>query len=97
MNNWLKIQKVLVVVMFPVFMHNAPAAWRFNCFLTNSTLGILESKVDPLARRQRANWSAKPTTGHKPGFFQRLRNAPKTQHPQPNSSGCSEKQKGRRG
>ncbi len=32
-----------MVVMFPVFMYNAPAALSLY-FLTNSTLGIFESK-----------------------------------------------------
>jgi YidC/Oxa1 family membrane protein insertase len=38
-----KITKVMMVVMFPVFMYNAPAALSLY-FLTNSTLGIFESK-----------------------------------------------------
>jgi len=38
-----KIMKVMMVVMFPVFMYNAPAALSLY-FVANSTLGILESK-----------------------------------------------------
>jgi YidC/Oxa1 family membrane protein insertase len=38
-----KIMKVMLVVMLPVFMYNAPAALTLY-FLTNSTLGILESR-----------------------------------------------------
>lgn len=38
-----KIVKVMMVVMFPVFMYNAPAALTLY-FITNSTLGIFESK-----------------------------------------------------
>jgi YidC/Oxa1 family membrane protein insertase len=38
-----KIMKVVSVVMFPLFMYNAPAALSLY-FMTNSTLGILESK-----------------------------------------------------
>lgn len=38
-----KIMKVMTVVMFPLFMYNAPSGLALY-FLTNSTLGILESK-----------------------------------------------------
>jgi len=38
-----KMMKVMMVVMFPVFMYNAPSALALY-FLTNSTLGILESR-----------------------------------------------------
>mgnify|MGYP006280304163 CR=1 FL=1 len=38
-----KIMKVMLVVMLPVFMYNAPAALTLY-FMTNSTLGILESR-----------------------------------------------------
>ncbi len=38
-----KIMKVMMVVMFPVFMYNAPAALSLY-FMVNSSLGILESK-----------------------------------------------------
>ncbi len=38
-----KIMKVMIVVMFPVMMYNAPAALSLY-FITNSALGILESR-----------------------------------------------------
>jgi YidC/Oxa1 family membrane protein insertase len=38
-----KLMKVMLVVMFPIFMYNAPAALTLY-FITNSTLGILESR-----------------------------------------------------
>ena len=38
-----KIMKVMIVVMFPVMMYNAPAALSLY-FTTNSALGILESR-----------------------------------------------------
>lgn len=38
-----RIMKVMTVVMFPVMMYNAPAALSLY-FMTNSTLGILESR-----------------------------------------------------
>lgn len=38
-----KIMKVMMVVMMPLFMYNAPSGLALY-FLTNSTLGILESK-----------------------------------------------------
>ncbi|MHC4976731.1 MAG: YidC/Oxa1 family insertase periplasmic-domain containing protein [Planctomycetota bacterium] len=38
-----KIMKVMMVVMFPVFMYNAPSGLTLY-FVTNSTLGILESR-----------------------------------------------------
>jgi YidC/Oxa1 family membrane protein insertase len=38
-----KIMKFMMVVMFPLFMYNAPSALALY-FMTNSTLGILESR-----------------------------------------------------
>jgi len=38
-----KIMKVMMVVMFPVLMYNAPSGLSLY-FITNSTLGILESR-----------------------------------------------------
>lgn len=38
-----KMMKIMMIVMFPVFMYNAPAALSVY-FITNSTLGILESR-----------------------------------------------------
>ncbi|MBL0927960.1 MAG: membrane protein insertase YidC [Phycisphaerales bacterium] len=38
-----KMMKVMMVVMFPIFMYNAPSGLAVY-FITNSTLGILESK-----------------------------------------------------
>lgn len=38
-----KIMKVMMVVMFPLFMYNAPSGLALY-FIANSTLGILESK-----------------------------------------------------
>jgi YidC/Oxa1 family membrane protein insertase len=38
-----KIMKVMIVVMFPLFMYNAPSGLALY-FLTNSTLGIIESR-----------------------------------------------------
>lgn len=75
-----KIMKVMTVVMFPLFMYNAPAGLSLY-FMTNSTLAIIESKwirshvdkVDAL----RASMP-KPVRGpgkepaKKPGFLARL-------------------------
>lgn len=83
-----KIMKVMTVVMFPVFMYNAPAALSLY-FMVNSTLGILESKwirahADELEKRREAHLAAGGTApgDHKrrsagkqpakPGFFARL-------------------------
>jgi YidC/Oxa1 family membrane protein insertase len=38
-----KIMKVMIVVLFPIMMYNAPSGLAIY-FITNSTLGILESK-----------------------------------------------------
>ena len=38
-----KIMKVIMVVMFPIFMYNAPSGLAIY-FITNSTLGILEGR-----------------------------------------------------
>ena len=38
-----KMMKVMMVVMFPVLMYNAPSGLSLY-FITNSTLGILESR-----------------------------------------------------
>lgn len=81
-----KIMKVMTVVMFPVFMYNAPAALSLY-FMVNSSLGILESKwirahADELEKRREAHLAAGGTAPHdrkrgkqpaaKPGFFARL-------------------------
>jgi len=57
-----KIMKVMMVVMFPVFMYNAPAALSLY-FMVNSSLGILESKwirahADELEKKHEARVAA---------------------------------------
>ena len=70
-----KIMKVMMVVMFPVFMYNAPAALSLY-FLVNSTLGILESKwirahADELEKRREAHAAA----GGTPQYDRKGRNS----------------------
>lgn len=96
MEQQLKIQKVLMVVMFPVFMYNAPSGLALY-FLTNSTLGILESKWIR-SHVDKSELERKPTTGRKPGFFQRLQErAAEAQRIRNEQLRLLEKQKGRRG
>jgi YidC/Oxa1 family membrane protein insertase len=82
-----KMMKVMTVVMFPVFMYNAPAALALY-FMVNSSLGILESKwirshADQLEKKREAHIAAggaphdrlhreKAKAASKPGFFARL-------------------------
>jgi len=83
-----KMMKIMTVVMFPVFMYNAPAALSLY-FMVNSSLGILESKwirahSDQLEKKREAHIAAGGTvaTGRrsvknekqkaKPGLFARL-------------------------
>ncbi len=59
-----KMMKVMTVVMFPVFMYNAPAALSLY-FMVNSSLGIMESKwirahADELEKRREAHLAANP-------------------------------------
>lgn len=70
MEQQMKIQKVLMVVMFPVFMYNAPSGLALY-FLTNSTLGIFESKWIR-AHVDKTELERKPTTGQKVGWMERL-------------------------
>lgn len=70
MEQQMKIQKVLMVVMFPVFMYNAPSGLALY-FLTNSTLGIFESKWIR-AHVDKTELERKPTTGQKVGWMDRL-------------------------
>ncbi|MBL8764113.1 MAG: membrane protein insertase YidC [Phycisphaerae bacterium] len=79
--------KIMTVVMFPLFMYNAPAALAIY-FMTNSTLGILEAsyirrhiKAEELLLEQRRAVAAatpgpagpSPRAASKPGFFERIR------------------------
>lgn len=73
-----KITKVMIVVLFPLFMYNAPAALVVY-FLTNSSLGILESKwIRAKVEREDAARALlpKPPRGSKPdgpkSFLQRI-------------------------
>ncbi len=74
-----KITKVMMVVMFPVFMYNSPAALTLY-FLTNSSLGILESKwirshvdrMDAEAEKLKQASNGRRVEPKKPGFFQRM-------------------------
>ena len=78
-----KIMKVMTVVMFPLFMYNAPAGLSLY-FMTNSTLGILESKwirshaekkiEEENARRAQASAGYKVgrSEPERKGFIQRL-------------------------
>lgn len=61
-----KIMKVMMVVMFPVFMYNAPSGLTIY-FITNSVLGILESRWIR-AHVDRLELEGPP----KPGFAERL-------------------------
>jgi len=61
-----KIMKVMMVVMFPVFMYNAPSGLTIY-FITNSILGILESRWIR-AHVDRLELEGPP----KPGFTERL-------------------------
>lgn len=86
-----KIMKVMMVVMFPVFMYNAPAALSLY-FMTNSILGIFESKwirakVEREDNQRAAEAQARKDAGldrpgtrlpaepRKPGFFARIQSA----------------------
>ena len=84
-----KIMKVMMVVMFPIFMYNAPAALSLY-FVTNSTLGIIEGRwirahmdamdldgtQGPDGRKQVTN-----TAGAKPTLEERLRARLEAKHP----------------
>ncbi len=76
-----KIMKVMMVVMFPVFMYNAPAALTLY-FVTNSTLGIVEGRwirahVNALELDGPAGADGRKavtnTAGGKPSLEERLR------------------------
>lgn len=81
----MKIMKVVTVVLFPVFMYNAPSGLALY-FATNSTFAILESKwIRSIAEREEKEREAKeaadraagklPKKGSgakKEGFFARL-------------------------
>lgn len=67
-----KIMKVMMVVMFPVFMYNAPSGLAMY-FIANSTLGIIETKwirkhIDSIDDSAGPG----PKAPKKPGFFARL-------------------------
>ena len=74
-----KITKVMMVVMFPVFMYNSPSALTLY-FLTNSSLGILESKwirshvdrMDAEAEKLKQASNGRRVEPRKPGFFQKI-------------------------
>ncbi|MEM1330845.1 MAG: membrane protein insertase YidC [Planctomycetota bacterium] len=84
-----KIIRVMTVVMFPLFMYNAPAGLSLY-FITNSTLGILEARwirshaekhglldVDKMREQAKARRAGKPAkTG---GFLERLQQAAEEQ------------------
>lgn len=68
-----KIIKVMMVVMFPLIMYGAPSGLALY-FITNSTLGILESRwirshATKSGRLDEANLKKKPKKG---GFVERL-------------------------
>jgi membrane protein insertase Oxa1/YidC/SpoIIIJ len=79
--------KAMLVVMFPLFLYNAPAGLSLY-FMVNSTLGILESKwirahAEELEKRRGAHAAAAGTgpaardrgpagAPARPGFFARL-------------------------
>jgi YidC/Oxa1 family membrane protein insertase len=69
-----KIIKWMTVVMFPVFMYNAPAGLTLY-FFTNSTLAIIETRyirshLDKYEKQMEERRKAKPGTGG--GFFSKL-------------------------
>ncbi|MBK7404960.1 MAG: membrane protein insertase YidC [Phycisphaerales bacterium] len=69
-----KMMKVMMVVMFPLMMYNAPSGLALY-FITNSTLGILESRwirshVEKSGMLDPENLKKKPKEG---GFLSRLR------------------------
>ncbi|MFG0257094.1 MAG: YidC/Oxa1 family insertase periplasmic-domain containing protein [Phycisphaerales bacterium JB043] len=59
-----KIMKVMMVIMFPVFMYNAPSGLTLY-FITNSALGILESRYIRAHIDQMDLQSPKPASGKK--------------------------------
>lgn len=59
-----KIMRVMMVVMFPLFMYNAPSGLALY-FLTNSTLGIIESRWIRSHVDKSELEPKKPTTGKK--------------------------------
>ena len=67
-----KMMKWMSVVMFPLFMYNAPSALAVY-FTANSTLGILESRYIR-SHIDKYNLNEPPTKGgaKKPGFFARM-------------------------
>lgn len=82
-----QIMKIMMVVMFPFFMYNAPAALSLY-FMTNSILGIIESRwIRKKVDEEDAEREARKAAGldrfgahgaepeKKPGFFARLQNA----------------------
>lgn len=80
-----KISKVMIVLMMPTFMYNAPAALTIY-FFTNSTLGIIESRwirarverewAEAQRRRDlQAEGKLPPDPPKPPGFFERVRAA----------------------
>lgn len=75
-----KIMKVMTVVMFPLFMYNAPSGLALY-FMVNSTLGIVESKwvrshaekkIEAEIARRKANPRRKDTPEKPPGFLARM-------------------------
>jgi len=67
-----KMMKWMSVLMFPLFMYNAPSALAIY-FTANSTLGILESRYIR-SHIDKYNLNEPPTKGgaKKPGFFARM-------------------------
>jgi len=71
-----KIMKVMLVVMFPVFIYNAPSGLAIY-FITNSTLGILESRYirSHVDKEDLENGSEKKTKRKRSGFMARIQAA----------------------
>lgn len=67
-----KMIKYMMVFMFPVMMYNAPSGLALY-FITNSTLGILESRwIRKHIEKHKLLEVKKPASGGKPSFMERL-------------------------
>lgn len=73
----MKMMKVMMVVMFPLFMYNAPAALSLY-FMVNSILGILESKwIRARAEKVEAAREAKEEADRVAGIYKKKSQEPK--------------------
>lgn len=66
-----KIMKVMMVVMFPFIMYNAPSGLALY-FIANSALGIFESRHIRISAEKKGLLDVEKKPGGKPGFMQRM-------------------------